>query len=157
MKFFKSRGGFIVSIGLLLGLIFMLMQLTHYRWVVMNNTFELYAILVAIIFTGIGIWAGKQFMKPKTKLVEKVVEKEVYVSETSTFDRTKFIENTGLSERELEVLELIVEGKSNQEIADGLFLSLSTVKTHISNIFLKLGVSRRTQAVQKAKEQGMPV
>ncbi|HNC12260.1 MAG TPA: LuxR C-terminal-related transcriptional regulator, partial [Cyclobacteriaceae bacterium] len=51
-----------------------------------------------------------------------------------------------------EVLELMAKGFSNQEIADKLFVSLNTVKTHSSNLFLKLEVSRRTQAVQKAKE-----
>ncbi|WP_028400411.1 response regulator [Ectobacillus panaciterrae] len=53
----------------------------------------------------------------------------------------------GLTERELEILLLIAEGKSNQEIADSLFIALKTVKTHVSNILNKLGVSDRTQAV----------
>ncbi len=62
---------------------------------------------------------------------------------------------SGISQRELEVLFLIAEGRSNQEIADQLFLSLNTIKTHTSNLFSKLGVKRRTQAVQKAKELGI--
>ncbi|MBL7065917.1 MAG: tetratricopeptide repeat protein [Anaerolineae bacterium] len=56
-----------------------------------------------------------------------------------------------LSERELEVLRLIAEGLSNQEIARRLFLSLSTVKWHTSNIYGKLGVKNRTQSVAKAR------
>jgi len=62
------------------------------------------------------------------------------------------LERLGISKREHEVLALISKGLSNQEIADKLFVSLNTVKTHSSNIFQKLGVSRRTQAVQRAKE-----
>lgn len=60
-----------------------------------------------------------------------------------------------LSEREIEVLQLIAEGLSNQEIAQRLFLSLSTVKWHTSNIYGKLGVKNRTQAVAKARSLGI--
>ena len=58
-----------------------------------------------------------------------------------------------LSERELEVLRLIASGHTNQEIADQLFVALSTVKTHINNIYSKLGVTRRTEAVARARER----
>ena len=57
-----------------------------------------------------------------------------------------------LSERELEVLRLIAAGKSNAAIADTLYISLSTVKTHINNLYSKLGVESRTQALVRAKE-----
>jgi len=62
------------------------------------------------------------------------------------------LQRLGISKRELEVLELISRGLSNQQIADTLFVSLNTIKTHSSNLFLKLDVNRRTQAVQRAKE-----
>jgi LuxR family maltose regulon positive regulatory protein len=58
-----------------------------------------------------------------------------------------------LSNRELDILKLIAEDLSNQEIADKLFISLNTVKTHVRNILLKLEVENRSQAVNKAKEQ----
>jgi LuxR family maltose regulon positive regulatory protein len=61
----------------------------------------------------------------------------------------------GVSTRELETIKLIAEDLSNQEIADKLFISLNTVKTHIKNIFLKFEVDSRSQAVAKAKELGM--
>ena len=57
----------------------------------------------------------------------------------------------GLSQRELEVLELMSAGLSNQEIADKLFVSLNTIKTHSAKIFEKMDVKRRTQAVEMAK------
>lgn len=60
-----------------------------------------------------------------------------------------------LSQRELEVLELIARGNSNQQIAEQLFISLHTVKTHARRIHGKLGVERRTQAVAKAKGLGL--
>jgi ATP/maltotriose-dependent transcriptional regulator MalT len=53
------------------------------------------------------------------------------------------------------VLQLINQGLSNQEIAEKLFVSLNTVKTHTSNLFVKLDVKRRTQAIQRAKEIGL--
>lgn len=157
MKQIKSSWLYIVLVGLILGLLFTFMQFGHYQWMVIGNSFEWYAIMVALIFTGVGIWAGNQFMKRKTTIVERVVEveKTVFVESTGHFNKEEFILKTGITERELEVLELIVKGSSNQEIADQLFLSLSTVKTHISNIFLKLEVSRRTQAVQKARSWGI--
>ncbi|MNG00140.1 Transcriptional regulatory protein LiaR [compost metagenome] len=64
-------------------------------------------------------------------------------------------EDTLLSHRELEVLELIAQGHSNQQIAEKLFISLHTVKTHSRRIHSKLGVQRRTQAVAKAKVMGV--
>ena len=60
-----------------------------------------------------------------------------------------------MTPRELEVLQLIADGLSNKEMAERLFVSENTVKTHTSRVFDKLGASRRTQAVQLAKSQGL--
>ena len=60
-----------------------------------------------------------------------------------------------LSDRELEVLKLIVDGKSNQEIAGKLFITLATVKTHVRSILNKLSVDDRTQAAVKAMREGL--
>ena len=60
-----------------------------------------------------------------------------------------------LSPRELEVLHLMAQGRSNQEISERLFLALSTVKGHNRNIFGKLQVQRRTEAVARARELGL--
>ena len=81
-----------------------------------------------------------------------VVEKEVYVYRNDNFvlDRS-LVSQLELSKRELEILNLLAQGHSNQEIAAKLFVSLSTVKTHNQNLFEKLDVKRRIQAVEKAK------
>lgn len=77
-------------------------------------------------------------------------EKLLTEEELQAIEKEK--QKLGLSSREMEVLELIAQGFSNQEIADRLFLSLPTVKTHSSNLFLKLDVKRRTQAIEKARQ-----
>ena len=60
-----------------------------------------------------------------------------------------------LSERELEILQLVANGLSNREISEKLYLALSTVKGHNGNIYGKLGVSRRTEAIALARELGL--
>jgi len=81
-----------------------------------------------------------------------VIEKEVYVSRNENFVLdTSLVSQLELSKRELEILGLLAQGHSNQEIAAKLFVSISTVKTHIQNLFEKLEVKRRIQAVEKAK------
>jgi LuxR family maltose regulon positive regulatory protein len=90
----------------------------------------------------------------KTKIPKELIDKLKLAIEK----REKFIKNnsgSGLSDRELEALKLIAEGLSNQEIADRLFISLNTVKTHVKNILLKLNVDSRIQAETKANELGI--
>jgi DNA-binding NarL/FixJ family response regulator len=60
-----------------------------------------------------------------------------------------------LTEREEEILSLVAQGKSNQQIAKELFVSLKTIRNHVSNIFLKLQVADRAQAVIRAREAGL--
>jgi DNA-binding NarL/FixJ family response regulator len=64
-------------------------------------------------------------------------------------------EQTGLSKRELSILEALQSGGSNREIAGGLFLAEQTVKFHLTNIYRKLGVSTRTEALRRAYELGL--
>ena len=127
----------------------------EYRFLLIDYAFEIYISLIAIIFTTLGIWLALKLVKPKTetRVETLVVEKPIYLSATPEFVQNDIEKSRlGISERELEVLELMAEGLSNQEIADKLFVSLNTVKTHSSNVFGKLDVKRRTQAVEKAKK-----
>ncbi len=126
----------------LAGLIFLLKYL-EYRMVVRDLSIEFYVGIVALVFTALGIWAG---LKLTRKKVITVTVGPAFVLNQAALDRL------GISKREHEVLEWMARGLSNQEIADKLFVSLNTIKTHTSNLFLKLEVSRRTQAIQKGKE-----
>lgn len=127
--------------GIALAVLIALMKYVEYQFLAKSLSLEFYIGIIALFFTGLGIWAGLKLTKKHVKVI-----------------RPDFIQNQNalneleISKRELEVLELMAGGFSNQEIADKLFLSLNTVKTHSSNLFLKLDVRRRTQAVQKAKD-----
>ena len=109
---------------------------------------------IALLFTGLGIWLTLKVSKPKTKTI--IVEKPIYVTAEKDFTPNEAeIENLAISKRELEVLQLMANGLSNKEIADKLFVSLNTIKTHSSKVYEKLEVKRRTQAVEKAKKYGI--
>jgi LuxR family maltose regulon positive regulatory protein len=90
----------------------------------------------------------------KTKIPDKFVENLKLVIERKE-KRKKIHVAIDLSARELDTLKLIAEDLSNQEIADKLFISLNTVKTHVKNIYLKLEADNRTKAIAKAKELGI--
>jgi two-component system, NarL family, response regulator LiaR len=131
----------VILYGLALAVLVFLLKYLEYRLIVHDLSIEFYVGLVALFFTGLGIWGG---LKLTRKQVVRVGP-EFILNEPE-------LQRLGISKREHEVLELMAKGLSNQEIADKLFVSLNTIKTHLSNLFLKLDVSRRTQAVQRAKE-----
>jgi len=117
------------------------MKQLEYRLFVRDLSIEFYIGLIALLFTVLGVWAGLKLTRKKVI----VVGPEFILNEQE-------LQKLGISKREHEVLELMSTGLTNQEIADKLFVSLNTIKTHSSNLFLKLEVSRRTQAIQKGKQ-----
>lgn len=121
-----------------------ILKFIEYRFFIRDLSLEFYLGVVAVLFTGLGVWAGLRLTRKKAVIANpdfKLNEAE--------------LQRLGISKREYEVLELIAQGLSNQEIADKLFVSLHTVKTHSSNLFMKLDARRRTQAVRQAKELGL--
>jgi DNA-binding CsgD family transcriptional regulator len=147
---FLSKHKHVILYGICLALLLFLLKWLELRFVILNHAFEIYIGAIALIFTGLGIWLALKLTKPKVKTV--VVEKEVYIPQDDAFAlNERELEQMGISSRELEVLQLMAEGLSNQEIAGRLFVSLNTVKTHSSRLFEKMDVKRRTQAVEKAK------
>ena len=127
-----------------------LLKWLELRLIIFNHSFEIYVGAIAAIFTGLGIWLALKLSKPKVETI--VVEKEVFVPNGSFLLNEQALNDLNLSKRELEVLQLMADGLSNHEIAERLYVSLSTVKTHSRNLFDKLGVARRTQAIDKAKK-----
>ena len=133
-----------------LAFLFFLLKWLELRFIIFTHSFEIYIGFIAIIFTALGIWLALKLSKPKIETV--VVEKEVYVTRNENFIlNTSLITQLQLSKRELEILGLMAQGHSNEEIAAKIFVSVSTVKTHNQNLFVKLDVKRRLQAVEKAK------
>ena len=127
-----------------------LLKWLEFHFIIINNAYEVYAGAIAVVFTLLGIWLALKLTKPRVETV--VVEKPVYISHVSDFlPNQEELERLNISRRELEVLELMAEGLSNQEISARLFVSLNTIKTHSSNLFDKMDVKRRTQAIEMAK------
>lgn len=144
----KHKATLIYSISL--AFLLFLLKWLELRFIIFDHSFEIYAGLIAVIFTALGIWLALKLSKPKIETV--LVEKEVYLNRNENFVlNAALISQLELSKRELEILKLMAQGHSNDEIADKIFVSLSTVKTHNQNIFEKLDVKRRTQAIEKAK------
>jgi two-component system, NarL family, response regulator LiaR len=140
--------------GISLAVVLFLLTWLKVRLIILDHAFEVYIGTVAFIFTALGIWLGLKLTKPKKETV--IVKEEVYVGNTDGFIMNEgALKELNLSNRELEVLQLMAKGLSNQEIAARLFLSLSTIKSHGNNLFEKLDVRRRTQAVDKARKLGI--
>ena len=106
--------------------------------------------MIALFFTLLGVWVARQLVKPKTETV--IVEKEIIVHEPKKFEvNQNALDKLNLSQREHQILILIAKGHSNSDIAAELFLSLSTIKTHVSNLYSKMDVKNRYQAIARAK------
>jgi len=131
----------VIIYGLAMAVLLGLLKLIEYKYFVREIPLEFYIGSVAVMFTALGIWAGLRLTRPKIIKVAGPFERD-----------DAALKRTGISGREFEVLELIAAGLSNQDIADRLFVSTSTVKTHVSNLLAKLDASRRTEAIAKAKE-----
>jgi DNA-binding CsgD family transcriptional regulator len=134
------------------GALIVALKLIEYRFLVVEHSVEIYGGLIALLFAILGGWLGIKLTRKK----ETIVFKEVLVSADAPFTlNEQRLRELSITPRELEILDLIARGLSNREIAEKLFVSESTVKTHSSRLFDKLGAKRRTQAVQMGKELGL--
>jgi DNA-binding CsgD family transcriptional regulator len=172
------RNKYIILYGAGLALLLILLKWIEWRFLIFDHAIEIYSGAIAILFTGLGIWLALKLARPKVKVVTVTLPPTENAANTNgpaatnaaptnaldtnalaanaaapnaTHPDPKAIEKLGLSTRELEVLQGMAEGLSNQEIAGRLFVSLNTIKTHSSRIFEKLDVRRRTQAIEKAR------
>lgn len=110
----------------------------EYRYAVRVFSAQIYIALIAVAFTALGMWLSRRLTQR-----EPAANFEV---------NTRAIDYLGISDREYEVLALLAEGHSNRELAERLFVSPNTVKSHLASLYGKLEVTRRTQAIHKAKE-----
>lgn len=130
-------GKTVLLYGLALAAAAFVLDWVEYQYTVRRFTTETYVALIAIIFTVIGVWTGNRLTR---RTVPGKFEKNDCALET-----------LGITDREYGVLLLLAEGHSNEEIARLLFVSANTVKSHLAHLYGKLDVSRRTQAVRKAR------
>ncbi len=140
--FFGTMLRTVITYGFALSVLFGVLKYVEYNYFFRILPLETYIGIIAVIFASLGIWAGRRL---------RILPAIPAETQHSPVEKPR-IEQAGISKREYEVLELIALGLSNQEIADRLFVSTSTVKTHISNLYSKLGVKRRTEALRRAKE-----
>ncbi|HNR55482.1 MAG TPA: response regulator transcription factor [Flavobacteriales bacterium] len=140
-SFWLTVGGY----GAAMALLVFILKYVEYKYLLRDLRVEVYVGVVALLFTALGIWMGTRMLARKAGIVAAAPVRP----------DQEALRRTGISGRELEVLKLIAEGRSNQEIADALFISLPTVKSHSSSLFGKLEVKRRTEAVHKAKSLGI--
>ncbi len=126
----------------------------QWRLLIVDNAIDIYIGLIAILFTVLGIWVSSQIIKPKEQTI--FIEKPLLIQQPKKFTLNETALNKlDLTNREYEILKLIVKGYSNAEIANNLFLSISTIKTHVSNLYVKMNVKHRFQAIAEAKNMGI--
>jgi NarL family two-component system response regulator LiaR len=147
--------------GVIGGILITAVQWTQYRFLVIEHSTEIYGALIAAIFAALGIWLGLKLTGNKQTIQVKEVPMPTSPIFAPQEENPVFVpneqrrEDLSITRRELEILALVAEGMSNREIAEKLFVSENTVKTHCSRAFDKLGAKRRTQAVQLSKEFGL--
>ena len=129
--------------GVILAVATLALQWLQYRYLARSYPVEIYVGLIAVGFMGLGVWVGARLFRKSA------------VAGPDFDGNPQAVASLGISGRELEVLNLLAAGQSNKEIAGKLSVSPNTVKTHVSRLFEKLKVSRRTQAILRARELGM--
>ncbi len=138
----------IIKFGALTGLALAAAKMLEVSYFTDRLSLKAYISIVGIAFLALGVFMGLKHRRRKVLVSYKEVE-------LPPGGIAAPLQEGLLTERELEVLRHIARGRSNQEIADTLFVSLNTVKTHTNNIYGKLGVKRRTQALDKARQMGL--
>lgn len=140
----------LLGYAIMMAVLMLLLRWLEFRFLILTHQFEIYIGLIAAFFLLFGIWVANKITKPKEKTI--IVEKEIRISNEHFELNEAELELRKISKRELEVLTLMAEGLSNNEIAEKLFVSLNTIKTHSARLFEKLDVKRRTQAIETAKK-----
>lgn len=131
----------ILIYGVLLAVGALGLQWLELQYLARAYPFQIYTAIVAVAFLALGVWAG-------TRLLHRPPPQPFKVNDRA-------LESLRISGREREVLELLAAGRSNKEIARQLGVSPNTVKTHIGNLFEKLSVRRRTEAILRARQLGI--
>jgi DNA-binding NarL/FixJ family response regulator len=139
----------ITGFGLLILCLLILFRIGEVNFIKGDVKLEVIVAIAALIFFFTGLYFNYQSQKKASEALAATTAPPEAAANAIDYEQIKKI---GLTQREHEVLVKMAEGLSNQEIATALFLSESTIKTHVSNILFKLDAKRRTQAIQLAKQ-----
>jgi DNA-binding CsgD family transcriptional regulator len=145
----------ILLYGIAGGFLIAALKLLEYRFLVVEHSLEIYGGAIALLFAALGIQLGLTLTRTKEVVIELPVAVPVPVPAKPFVVNEAKREELGITPREFEILQQLALGLSTREIAQALFVSENTVKTHTSRLFDKLSVSRRTQAVHVAKQLGL--
>ncbi len=140
----------IISYAVAMAILLLLLRWLEFKFLILEHQYEIYIGIISVFFLLFGIWLANKITKPKIKTI--IVEKEIRVPMVTFILNQDALQQRNISKRELEVLSLMAEGLSNQEIAEKLFVSLNTIKTHSAKLFEKLEAKKRTQAIETAKK-----
>jgi DNA-binding CsgD family transcriptional regulator len=138
-RWFKpiARFRLILVYGVALAGIAFLLEWLEYRQAMRVHSSDFYVVAIAVLFAALGIWVGHR-LTPAAR-------------DSAFVPNVRALDTLGISARERDVLVLIAGGNSNKSIARCLAISPNTVKTHVANLYEKLNVASRTQAVRKAQ------
>lgn len=150
LKNIYLRNRYIFWYGILMAVLLLLLKWLQWKFLITDHAGDTYTGFIALFFTVLGIWLAFRLRGPEVRTV--IIEKEIPVPRPADagINETE-LQKLNLSSREYEVLQCMSRGLSNAEIAAELFLSVSTIKTHASNLFVKMDVKSRTQAIEKSK------
>lgn len=135
--------------AVLLGILLIVLRQVEYAYIFHQGEPGLVLGGLALIFLFVGLLLYHYLKPSENKEIQVIILNK---NADNTTNPKKIYSGPELSEREKEILVLIAEGQSNQEISGTLFISVPTVKTHISNLYQKLDVNSRTKAILKARE-----
>lgn len=138
----------IIGFGLMILCLLVLFKIAEVNFIKGDVKLEVIVAIAALIFFFVGLYFN-QLQQNRLAMQSHPDSPDQQKIAGPDYEQIK---KMGLTQREHDVLVKMAEGHSNQEIASALFLSESTIKTHVSNILFKLDVKRRTQAIQLAKQ-----
>ena len=150
---FDHSAKYIVLYSIAIALLIFGLKWLQWNFLIKDNAIDIYIGCIALVFTLFGIWVATQVIKPKTHTI--YIEKPTMDGHKQFITNQVELKKLNLTDREFQILRLLAKGHSNANIAEHLFLSISTIKTHVSNLYSKMNVKSRFQAIERARRMNI--